>query len=103
MILKWDRLDYDTLAKRTHLIGFDLDNTLANSRKPMLPDVADRFGELTRHIDVAVITGGRWELVVPDHRRARPAGMQEQHASHAHQRHPLLPLAERRMDARVQP
>ena len=30
----------------------------------MLPDVADRFGELTRHIDVAVITGGRWELVV---------------------------------------
>lgn len=64
MILKWDRLDYDTLAKRTHLIGFDLDNTLANSRKPMLPDVADRFGELTRHIDVAVITGGRWELVV---------------------------------------
>ena len=59
MILKWDRLDYDTLAKRTHLIGFDLDNTLANSRKPMLPDVADRFGELTRHIDVAVITGGR--------------------------------------------
>lgn len=64
MILQWDRLDYETLARRTHLIGFDLDNTLANSRKPMLPDVAERFSELTRHIDVAVITGGRWELVV---------------------------------------
>ena len=64
MIRQWDCLDYDDLARRTRLIGFDLDNTLANSRKPMLPDVAARFSELTRHIDVAVITGGRWELVV---------------------------------------
>lgn len=64
MIQRWDRLDYDALARRTHVIGFDLDNTLANSRKPMLPDVAVRFSELTRHIGVAVITGGRWELVV---------------------------------------
>ena len=94
MIRQWDCLDYDDLARRTRLIGFDLDNTLANSRKPMLPDVAARFSELTRHIDVAVITGGRWELVV---------SLQRQPASHAHQRHPLLPLGARRLEARVQP
>ena len=64
MIQRWDRLDYDALAGSTRIIGFDLDNTLANSRKPMLPSVAGRFSELTKHIDVAVITGGRWELVI---------------------------------------
>ena len=105
MIQRWDRLDYDALAGSARIIGFDLDNTLANSRKPMLPSVARRFSELTNHIDVAVITGGNYGRAgrQPDHRRARPAGMQEQHASHAHQRHPLLPLAEQRMDARLQP
>ena len=64
MIQRWDRLDYDALAGSARIIGFDLDNTLANSRKPMLPSVAGRFSELTKHIDVAVITGGRWELVI---------------------------------------
>ena len=47
MIRRWDRLDYDALAGSARIIGFDLDNTLANSRKPMLPSVAGRFSELT--------------------------------------------------------
>ena len=42
MIQRWDRLDYDALAGSARIIGFDLDNTLANSRKPMLPSVAGR-------------------------------------------------------------
>ena len=63
MILAWNQWDWDALVSRTRLIGFDLDNTLASSKRPMIPDMAQRFSALTRHIDVAVITGGRWELV----------------------------------------
>ena len=48
MIQRWDRLDYDALAGSARIIGFDLDNTLANSRKPMLPSVAGRFSEIGR-------------------------------------------------------
>lgn len=64
MIKPWNDWDLDELCARMRLIGFDLDNTLANSRKPMRPDMAHRFSELTRRIDVAVITGGRYRLVV---------------------------------------
>lgn len=63
MILAWNQWDWDALVANTRLIGFDLDNTLASSKRPMIPDIAQRFSALTRHIDVAVITGGRWELV----------------------------------------
>ncbi|PLS29461.1 HAD-IIB family hydrolase [Bifidobacterium parmae] len=64
MIRPWDDWDLDMLCARMRLIGFDLDNTLANSKKPMVPAMAHRFSELTRRIDVAVITGGRYGLVV---------------------------------------
>ncbi len=63
MILAWNQWDWDALVANTRLIGFDLDNTLASSKRPMIPDMAQRFSALTRHINVAVITGGRWELV----------------------------------------
>ena len=45
------------------LIGFDLDNTLARSRKPMKADMAECFSALTSLIDVAVITGGKYSLL----------------------------------------
>jgi len=64
MIRPWNDWDLDMLCARMRLIGFDLDNTLANSKKPMSAAMAHRFSELTRRIDVAVITGGRYELVV---------------------------------------
>lgn len=64
VIRPWDEWDMDRLCRDARLIGFDLDNTLANSKRPMVPDMAERFGALTRRIDVAVITGGRYGLVV---------------------------------------
>ncbi|NEG55697.1 HAD-IIB family hydrolase [Bifidobacterium platyrrhinorum] len=64
MITPWSEWDLDALCARLLLIGFDLDNTLANSKRPMSAAMAHRFSELTRRIDVAVITGGRYELVV---------------------------------------
>ncbi|KFI55544.1 HAD family hydrolase [Bifidobacterium sp. UTCIF-37] len=64
MIKPWNEWDLDALAAHTRLVGFDLDNTLANSKLPMKPQMASRFSELTRRIPVAVITGGRYSLVV---------------------------------------
>lgn len=64
MIRPWNEWDFDALCTRARLIGFDLDNTLANSKLPMRPAMARSFGELTRRIQVAVITGGRHSLVV---------------------------------------
>lgn len=64
MILPWNEWDCDALVARARLIGFDLDNTLASSKRPMSTDMARLFGTLTQHIDVAVVTGGCWELVI---------------------------------------
>lgn len=64
MIKPWNEWDPDVLCARARLIGFDLDNTLANSKLPMRPAMAAAFGELTRRTQVAVITGGRHSLVV---------------------------------------
>ncbi|MBT1172973.1 HAD-IIB family hydrolase [Bifidobacterium sp. MA2] len=64
MIKPWNQWDLDLLCARARLVGFDLDNTLANSKLPMRPPMAERFTELTRRIPVAVITGGRYSLVV---------------------------------------
>lgn len=64
MVPFWTEADLDAVARRARLVAFDLDNTLARSKQPMLPEMADRFSRLTRRIDVAVVTGGRQELVV---------------------------------------
>ena len=59
----WCGMDLADLAGRMRLAAFDLDNTLARSRQPMLPDMAAAFSRLTARMPVAVITGGRQGLV----------------------------------------
>ncbi|MDF7641443.1 HAD-IIB family hydrolase [Bifidobacterium sp. ESL0784] len=59
---KWRDHDLSGLVHGAKVIAFDLDNTLARSKKPMHADMASRLSTLTRLIDVAVITGGRFEL-----------------------------------------
>lgn len=60
---RWDAVDIDALCKGAELIAFDLDNTLARSKKPMKDDMAKVFSVLTSMIDVAVITGGKYALL----------------------------------------
>lgn len=48
---------------KSSLIGFDLDNTLACSKKPMLAPMAETFSKIVDLIPVAIITGGRLYLV----------------------------------------
>ncbi|WP_420829250.1 HAD family hydrolase [Bifidobacterium simiiventris] len=60
----WADLDYDVLVRDMRAVAFDLDNTLASSKQPMSAAMTDRFAELTHRTTVAVITGGRYELVV---------------------------------------
>lgn len=63
-IRSWADADYDGLVASMRVLGFDLDNTLACSKQPMHAAMADRITRLTRLIPVAIITGGRYELVV---------------------------------------
>ncbi|KFI73283.1 HAD superfamily hydrolase [Bifidobacterium minimum] len=44
-------------------VGFDLDNTLARSKRPMTPLMASKLAGLTRMRTVAVVTGGSFSLV----------------------------------------
>ena len=60
---RWDAVDIDALCEGVELIAFDLDNTLARSKKPMKDDMAKVFSILTSLIDVAVITGGKYALL----------------------------------------
>lgn len=59
----WNIVDVNMLCEGARLIGFDLDNTLARSKKPMKADMAECFSALTSLIDVAVITGGKYSLL----------------------------------------
>ncbi|MCH9276973.1 HAD-IIB family hydrolase [Bifidobacterium amazonense] len=63
-IRAWDDVDCRAMVRRMRAIAFDLDNTLASSRQPMEPGMVVRFTELTRLLPVAVVTGGRYGLVV---------------------------------------
>ncbi|WEV70108.1 HAD-IIB family hydrolase [Bifidobacterium sp. ESL0775] len=58
----WRDHDCSDLVRGAKVVAFDLDNTLARSKKPMHADMAARFSRLSSLIDVAVITGGRFEL-----------------------------------------
>jgi HAD superfamily hydrolase (TIGR01484 family) len=60
----WDELDMSVICEQVGIVAFDLDNTLARSKKPMLPAMAHRFSQLTHVLPIAIITGGRFELVV---------------------------------------
>ena len=55
--------DIDRIIVGAKVIGFDLDNTLARSKKPMHADMAQAFSRLTTRIPMAVITGGSFQLV----------------------------------------
>ena len=59
----WNDVDIEELCNGARLIAFDLDNTLARSKKPMKDDMAECFSALTSLIDVAVITGGKYALL----------------------------------------
>lgn len=59
----WDHVDYLDLSKRAKLVAFDLDGTLARSKMPMKPPVAQLLSDLTHLYPVAIISGGRWELI----------------------------------------
>lgn len=61
--MAWDGIDYGELAARIRAVAFDLDGTLARSKQPMARPIAGAFARLTHLIPVAVISGGRWELV----------------------------------------
>ncbi len=59
----WDECNLPELISKSSLIAFDLDNTLACSKKPMLAPMADALSELVNLIPVAIITGGCLSLV----------------------------------------
>ncbi|RSX56970.1 HAD-IIB family hydrolase [Bifidobacterium samirii] len=60
---RWAHTDLDGIVAAMKAVAFDLDNTLASSKQPMSPAMAERFAALTHLTDVAVITGGRFSLV----------------------------------------
>jgi HAD superfamily hydrolase (TIGR01484 family) len=43
-----------------NLVAFDLDGTLAESKQPLAPEMADALADLLQVADVAVISGGDW-------------------------------------------
>ena len=55
--------DVERIIVGAKVIGFDLDNTLARSKKPMHTDMSKAFSLLTTRIPMAIITGGSFELV----------------------------------------
>ncbi|MFP1694576.1 HAD-IIB family hydrolase [Gardnerella swidsinskii] len=59
----WNEFNLDLSIAKSSLIAFDLDNTLACSKKPMLKSMAESLSKLIDIIPVAVITGGCLELV----------------------------------------
>ncbi|MDF7663980.1 HAD-IIB family hydrolase [Bifidobacterium sp. ESL0763] len=59
----WHGLDLAAAASQARLVAFDLDNTLARSKKPMRADMAARLERLSLSLDVAIITGGSYSLV----------------------------------------
>lgn len=59
----WTECDFASFSAGARVVAFDLDNTLARSKKPMSEDMAQRICALTRLIPVAIITGGRFGLI----------------------------------------
>ena len=47
----WNDVNIDDLCAGARLIAFDLDNTLARSKKPMKDDMAECFSAFTSLID----------------------------------------------------
>ena len=96
----WNDVDIEELCNGVRLIAFDLDNTLARSKKPMKDDMAECFSALTSLIDVAVITGGKYALLKSQVDRSSQSVAS---ASYADQRHPILPLGRIGLGAGLRP
>lgn len=62
-IRPWAELNLDAIVSRAKAIAFDLDGTLARSKKPISQDMADCLTALTHRLPLAVITGGQFSLV----------------------------------------
>ncbi|WP_018143555.1 HAD-IIB family hydrolase [Alloscardovia criceti] len=56
-------VDIDACASGVKLLAFDLDNTLARSKMPMTQETTHLFASLTHIMPVAIVTGGRYELI----------------------------------------
>lgn len=56
-------VDIDALCTHMRIAAFDLDGTLARSKKPMHADIATALSELTTLIPVAIVSGGIMQLV----------------------------------------
>ncbi|PJM79147.1 HAD-IIB family hydrolase [Bifidobacterium scaligerum] len=63
MVHHWTELDLDNVCARVKVFGFDLDNTLASSKRPMAPEMTQRFISLLDRIPIALISGGSMEVV----------------------------------------
>lgn len=58
-----DTVDLNYVCERMNLVAFDLDGTLARSKKPMHEDMAYVLSRLTALIPVAIVSGGTMALV----------------------------------------
>lgn len=61
-IHQWNQVNCLELCETVQAIGFDLDTTLAVSKQPMTPAMAERFSALTHLIPCAVVSGGKFSL-----------------------------------------
>lgn len=58
-----NEVDIERLCATMKVMAFDLDGTLARSKKPMHKPMADALSQLTRLLPVAIISGGTIDLV----------------------------------------
>ncbi|KFI68736.1 HAD-IIB family hydrolase [Bifidobacterium magnum] len=59
----WDHVNIAGVCAHMKLVAFDLDGTLARSKKPMKPAMAQQLSELSSHIPLAIVSGGKMDLV----------------------------------------
>lgn len=57
------QVDINALCEKMRVAAFDLDGTLARSKKPMHPDMAQALSTLTTLMPVAIISGGAMPLL----------------------------------------
>jgi HAD superfamily hydrolase (TIGR01484 family) len=51
------------MLRTKDLILFDVDDTLVESKCEMTDQMRDAFGELLKHVQVGIVTGGKWEII----------------------------------------
>ncbi|EFA22145.1 HAD-IIB family hydrolase [Bifidobacterium gallicum] len=59
----WDDVDATRIFPNIAIAAFDLDGTLARSKKPMLEPMAQALSTLTTMLPVAIVSGGAMSLV----------------------------------------